>query len=54
MSLVTAIPGISSGRTLRIIGRVAEQRERLNGAPPSLTDTLEHLREKLDKDPFAL
>ncbi|MEU1806833.1 helix-turn-helix transcriptional regulator [Streptomyces sp. NPDC019937] len=53
-SLVTATPGISSGRTLRIIGRVAEQRERLKGAPPSLTDTLEHLGEKVDEDPFTL
>ncbi|MGP3941711.1 helix-turn-helix domain-containing protein [Streptomyces sp. 6N106] len=53
-SLITAAPGISSGRTLRLIGHVAKQRERLNGAPQSLTDTLEHLGEKLDEDPFAL
>ncbi|GAA3365674.1 hypothetical protein GCM10017744_069370 [Streptomyces antimycoticus] len=53
-SLVTAAPGISSGRTLRLIGHVAKQRERLNGAPPSLTDTLEHLGEKLNEDPFTL
>ncbi|QKV95212.1 helix-turn-helix domain-containing protein [Streptomyces sp. NA02950] len=53
-SLVTAAPGISSGRTLRLIGHVAKQRERLEGAPPSLTDTLEHLGEKLDEDPFTL
>ncbi|MGV9849191.1 helix-turn-helix domain-containing protein [Streptomyces sp. NPDC003442] len=53
-SLVTAAPGISSGRTLRLIGHVAKQRERLNGAPTSLTDTLEHLAEKLDEDPFTL
>ncbi|WP_458085964.1 helix-turn-helix domain-containing protein [Streptomyces malaysiensis] len=53
-SLVTAAPGISSGRTLRLIGHVAKQRERLNGAPPSLTDTLAHLTEKLSEDPFTL
>ncbi|MCD9590426.1 helix-turn-helix transcriptional regulator [Streptomyces sp. 8ZJF_21] len=53
-SLVTAAPGISSERTLRLIGHVAKQHERLNGAPPSLTDTLEHLAEKLDEDPFTL
>ncbi len=53
-SLVTAAPGISSGRTLRLIGHVAEQRERLNGAPTSLTDTLAHLSGKLDEDPFTL
>ncbi|WJD99920.1 helix-turn-helix domain-containing protein [Streptomyces antimycoticus] len=53
-SLVTAAPGISSGRTLRLIGQVAKQRERLNGAPPSLTDTLEHLGEKLNEDLFTL
>ncbi|MGK3103093.1 helix-turn-helix transcriptional regulator [Streptomyces sp. WAC05858] len=53
-SLVTAAPGISSGRTLRLIGQVAKQRERLDGAPPSLTDTLEHLGEKLNEDPFTL
>ncbi|WP_432010603.1 helix-turn-helix domain-containing protein [Streptomyces cucumeris] len=53
-SLVTAAPGISSGRTLRLIGHVAEQRERLNGAPASLKDTLEHLSEKLAEDPFTL
>ncbi|MEV6130319.1 helix-turn-helix transcriptional regulator [Streptomyces violaceusniger] len=53
-SLVTAAPGISSGRTRRVIGDVAKQRERLNSAPTSLTDTLEHLREKLDEDPFTL
>ncbi|SEB81262.1 helix-turn-helix domain-containing protein [Streptomyces melanosporofaciens] len=53
-SLITAAPGISSGRTLRLIGHVAKQRERLNGAPQSLTDTLEHLGEKLDEDPFTL
>ncbi|KUL45031.1 DNA-binding protein [Streptomyces violaceusniger] len=53
-SLVTAAPGISSGRTLRLIDQVAKQRERLDGAPPSLTDTLEHLGEKLNEDPFTL
>ncbi|WP_086706320.1 helix-turn-helix domain-containing protein [Streptomyces antimycoticus] len=53
-SLVTAAPGVSSGRTLRLIGQVAKQRERLDGAPPSLTDTLEHLGEKLNEDPFTL
>ncbi|WP_193383749.1 MULTISPECIES: XRE family transcriptional regulator [Streptomyces] len=53
-SLVTAAPGISSGRTLRIISRVAKQREKLKGAPRSLTDTLEYLGEKLDEDPFTL
>ncbi|OPF79673.1 transcriptional regulator [Streptomyces antioxidans] len=53
-SLVTATPGISSGRTLRLIGRVAQQHVRLDGAPPSLTDTLEHLADKLDEDPFTL
>ncbi|WP_413100981.1 helix-turn-helix domain-containing protein [Streptomyces sp. Inha503] len=53
-SLVTAAPGISSGRTLRLIGNVAKRRETLNGAPTSLTDTLEHLAEKLDEDPFTL
>ncbi|MEU8823536.1 helix-turn-helix transcriptional regulator [Streptomyces sp. NPDC048636] len=52
-SLVTAAPGISSGRTLRLIGHVAKQRERLSGAPTSLTDTLEYLSEKLDEDPFT-
>ncbi|MFE1930091.1 helix-turn-helix domain-containing protein [Streptomyces sp. NPDC059474] len=53
-SLATAAPGISSGRTLRLIGHVAKQRASLNGAPPSLTDTLEHLGEKLNEDPFTL
>ncbi|MEU4896598.1 helix-turn-helix transcriptional regulator [Streptomyces sp. NPDC044780] len=53
-SLVTAVPGIASGRTLRLIGQVAQQRERLAGAPSSLTDTLEHLAERLDEDPFTL
>ncbi|MEU1667912.1 helix-turn-helix transcriptional regulator [Streptomyces sparsogenes] len=53
-SLVTAAPGISSGRTLRTIGRVARQHERLKGAPSSLTDTLEHLGKQLAEDPFAL
>ncbi|MCG0287950.1 helix-turn-helix transcriptional regulator [Streptomyces sp. PSAA01] len=53
-SLITAAPGISSGRTLRLIGHVAKQREMLNGAPTSLTDTLEHLGEKLSEDPFTL
>ncbi|NEW73468.1 helix-turn-helix domain-containing protein [Streptomyces rhizosphaericus] len=53
-SLVTAAPGISSGRTLRLIGHVAKRHETLTGAPTSLTDTLEHLAEKLDEDPFAL
>ncbi|MGW5446473.1 hypothetical protein [Streptomyces asiaticus] len=53
-SLVTAAPGISSGRTRRVIGHVAKQHERLNGVPSSLTDTLEHLTEKLDEDSFTL
>ncbi|WP_438452905.1 hypothetical protein [Streptomyces asiaticus] len=53
-SLVTAAPGISSGRTRRVMGHVAKQHERLNGAPSSLTDTLEHLAEKLDEAPFTL
>ncbi|PNG96956.1 helix-turn-helix domain-containing protein [Streptomyces malaysiensis] len=53
-SLVIAAPGVSSGRTFRIISHVAKQHERLNGAPPSLTDTLAHLTEKLSEDPFTL
>ncbi|MCP9212607.1 helix-turn-helix domain-containing protein [Streptomyces cucumeris] len=53
-SLFTATPGISSGRTLRLIGHVAERREGLNGAPTSLKDTLEHLSVRLDEDPFTL
>ncbi|EXU69582.1 DNA-binding protein [Streptomyces sp. PRh5] len=53
-SLVTAVPGISSGRTRRVIGHVAKRHETLTGAPSSLTDTLEHLAEKLDEDPFTL
>lgn len=53
-SLATAALGISSGRTLRIIGRIAKRRETLKGAPSSLMDTLEHLGKQLDEDPFAL
>ncbi|WP_079150549.1 helix-turn-helix domain-containing protein [Streptomyces hygroscopicus] len=53
-SLITSTPGISSGRTIRMIDNVAHRRSTLPDAPSSLRDTLDHLGDTLNEDPFTL